>query len=76
MRMWWPAHAMTRIWDWATPGLIALEPGAMALHEASGEMGMSPRASADFPTGLVRVVRDQLPSRTVPNQFRVERFGK
>jgi len=32
MRMWLPVRAMTRIWRLALPGLIALEPAAMALH--------------------------------------------
>jgi len=32
MRMWLPVRAMTRIWRWTIPGLIALEPAAMALH--------------------------------------------
>jgi hypothetical protein len=30
--MMWLVRAMTRLWDWATPGLIALEPAAMALY--------------------------------------------
>jgi len=72
----WALRAMTRLWAWAIPGLIALDPAAMALHEASGETGMSRKASADFPTGLVRVVKDQVPSQAVRNQFRVEGFGK
>ena len=36
MSIWWLVRAMTLLWAWAIPGLIALEPGAMALHEASG----------------------------------------
>jgi hypothetical protein len=72
----WPVRAMTRLWGWAIPGLIALEPAAMALHVASAEMGTSPRASANFPTRLVRVVKDQLSSQTVRNRLRVEEFGK
>jgi hypothetical protein len=76
MRIGWLMRAMTRLWSWAIPGLIALEPAAMALHVASGEMGTSPRASANFPTRLGRVVNDQLPSQTVRNPFRVEGFGK
>jgi hypothetical protein len=76
MRMRLPLLTMTRLWGWAMPGLIALEPAAMALYEASSEMGMSPRACADFPKGLVRVVKDQLPSQTARNQFRVQEIGK
>jgi hypothetical protein len=76
MRMWWPVHAMTRLWGWVLPGLIALEPTAMALYVASGETDVSPRACADFPSSLVRVVRNPLPSQTVRNQFRIEGFGK
>jgi hypothetical protein len=76
MPMRLPVHAMARLWGWVMPGLIALDPGAMALYAASGEMGTSPRACADFPTGPVRVVDDQLPIQTARNQFRVEGIGK
>jgi hypothetical protein len=76
MRMLWLVRAMTRLWDWATPGLIALEPGAMALHEAWGDADISLTASADFPTGLLPVVKVQLPSQTGRNELRVEGFGK
>jgi hypothetical protein len=76
MRMWFLVRAMTRLWDWATPGLIALEPAAMALHVASREMGISPRACADLPIGLLTVVKVQSPSQTGRNQLRVEGFGK
>ena len=76
MSMWWPLHAMTRLWEWAIPGLISLEPAAMALHETSGAMSPSPRPSADFPAVLMRVVKDPLPSEMARNQLRVEGFGK
>jgi hypothetical protein len=76
MRVWWSVRAMTRLWDWATPGLIALEPGAMALHEAWGEMDITPRGSADFPSGRLPVVKLQLPSQTGRNELRIEGFGK
>jgi len=72
----WPLRAMTRLWEWATPGLISLEPAAMALYETSGAMGTSPRPSADFPTVLMRVVKDPLRSEMAWNQLRVEGFGK
>ena len=76
MPIWWPLRAMTRLWEWAIPGLISLEPAAMALYETSGGMGISPRPSADFPTVLMRVVRDPLPSEMARNQLGVERFAK
>jgi hypothetical protein len=47
MLMWWPVRAMTRFWGWVILGLIALEPGAMAFHEASRETGESPRRGFD-----------------------------
>jgi len=76
MPMWWPLRAMTRLWEWAIPGLISLEPAAMALLEASGQTGFSPRASAEFPAGLVRAVPDQLPSQSLRIHVRVEGAGK
>jgi hypothetical protein len=74
--MLWLVRAMTRLWAWATPGLIALEPGAMALHETSRDMGISLTAFGDFPTGLPPVVKVQLPIQTGRNELRVEGFGK
>jgi len=76
MPMWWPLRAMTRLWEWAMPGLISLEPAAMALYETSGAMGVSARRSADSSTVLVRVVKERLPSEMARNQFLVEGFGK
>jgi hypothetical protein len=76
MRMRLPVLAMTRLWGWAMPGLIAMEPAAMAAYAASSEIGISPGACADFPTSLGRDVKDQLPSHTARNQFRVEGIGK
>jgi hypothetical protein len=76
MRMWFLVRAMTRLWEWATPGLIALEPAAMALHVASREMGVSPRAARNLPIDILRVVKVQSPSQTGRNQLRVEGLGK
>ena len=76
MPMWWRLHAMTRLWAWAMPGPISLEPAAMALYDTSGAMGTSPRPSEDLPTVLMRVVKDPLPSDIARNQLRVEGFGK
>jgi hypothetical protein len=76
MRMRLPVLAMTRLWGWALPGLIAMEPAAMAVYAASSEMGISPRAGADFPTSVGGVVKHQLLSRIARNQFRVVGIGK
>lgn len=35
MRMGWPFRALTRLWDWVIPGLIALDPPSMAYYAAS-----------------------------------------
>jgi hypothetical protein len=75
-RMWWPVHAITRLWGWALPGLIALEPGAMGLYVTSGDMDRSHNTPANDPTGLTRDVRDRTPSQSVRSQLRVEGFGK
>jgi hypothetical protein len=71
-----PVRAMTRLWVWTIPGLIALEPAAMALYVASGDMGSAPIAPADGPTGLTRDLKDLRPSQTVWSQLRVEEFEK
>jgi hypothetical protein len=74
--MRWLVRAMTRLWDWATPGLIALEPAAMGLYVAFGETGSSPQAPAGSPTRLARNVKDLALSQTDRSQLRVEGFGK
>jgi hypothetical protein len=76
MHMWWPLRGLTRIWEWAMPGLISLEPAAMALYETSRAMGTASKQSADFPTVLMHVVRDPLPGDMARNQLRVEGFEK
>ena len=35
VRMGWPLRALTRLWDWVIPGLIALDPPSMAYYSAS-----------------------------------------
>ena len=76
MLMWWPLRAMTRLWEWAMPGLISLEPAAMALYETSGAMGISARPSADLPTVLMRVGKDPLPGEMARHRLRVAGLGK
>jgi hypothetical protein len=76
MKVWWPVRAMTQLWDWSIPGLIALEPAAMGLYVALGETASSPQAPAGGPTGLARNVKDLAPSQTDRSQRRVEGFGK
>ena len=73
--MRWPMRAMNRLWVWAIPGLIALEPMAMGLYLASGDIGRSPNAPADGPTGLALDLHYLRPSQTVRSQLRVEEFG-
>jgi hypothetical protein len=76
MAMWWPVRAMYRLWVWAIPGLIALEPAAMGLYVTSGDIDRSPNTSADSLTGLTRDLKHVRPSQTVWSQLRVEEFGK
>lgn len=53
MRLDSPVRALTRFWVWATPGLIALEPAAMACYEAMRTSSKSPTADADVGPHLV-----------------------
>jgi len=73
---WWPVRAVTRLWMWTLPGLIALEPAAMGFYVASGDMDRAPNAPAVSPTGMTRDVIELIPSLTVPRHLRAEGFGK
>ena len=71
-----PARAITRIWELAMPGLIALEPAAMAVHLASREAHITPVGSRHFRPGPATAVRDRQSGQSLPTQLRVEGIGK
>lgn len=72
MRRDWLAWALTGFWDWASPGLTALEPAAMAHYEAFRVKGTSPAADADVAPGAMSVPQDRLSEPAVRTQFWAE----
>ncbi len=67
-------RTLTRLWEWMIPGLIALEPGAMAIHLTSRETRTSATMTPDFAQGLVLVVEEPA-GQIAANGFRAEGFG-
>jgi hypothetical protein len=72
----WPSRAMARIWEWAIPGLIALEPAAMAMHSVAPEADISPAGSDRLWPDSAGADRERKSGQTLRNQLRVEGFGK
>ena len=63
------ARVFARFWDWIQPGLIALEPGAMAYYAGLRDEGTRHRGSFDPGARRARVT-DYQPARR--NRFRPE----